>query len=296
VTVNLIDEAWAKVDPQTARNQGYAGIIGYVSQDDTGKNLTADDAARIHGVGLDVGLVYEYNPQSALGGLAQGWADAGIAVAHARSIGAPAGTCLYAAVDFNASTGELGTIYTYALGYQATVQASGYRAGVYAGFPVVDYLAKSGYTGLLWQTYAWSESKWSDRANVRQVANGIIIAGADVDRDEAETPDWGQWPPSGQQEGAVTMGQYGFASELDGPYLAWRGDALATGATEVRDGPGKGEHVWIVQQLIDIKTELDKLSATVANMTPAASGLTDDDRAALGQLNNLLGQVAAHIK
>lgn len=287
MTAWLLDEAWAKVDPAAARSAGYTGIIGYVSQSTTGKNLTVDDVARIHATGLDVGLVYEYNTQSALGGYVQGQRDAYIAVAHAQGLGAPKGVCLYASVDWDVQRDQVATVLNYAHGFADVARNAGYRYGIYAGYRPCAYLVQAGYDGLLWQTYAWSSGQWVAQAAIRQVANGIFVAGVDVDRDVAQVIDWGQWSPQG---GSSTMTQPASNEDVNvyaGMFLGGPscGKTVPTEFRVPSDTFGNA----LFSQLAYVRAKLDALSVP-------ASVVTDEQMAAIGQLNNLLGQVAAHIR
>ena len=186
-----LDEAWAKVTPQRAYDAGYRFIIGYISQDITGKNLTVADVATIHAAKMDVGLVYEYQTMSALGGAAQADIDAAIAISHAKGLGAPQGVCLYTAIDFNPLTGQLPSVRSYIARFSARCQAAGYRSGPYASYAVCNDVKN--IVSLLWQTYAWSNGQWLPEADIRQTQNGVHVAGQNVDNDETEVSDWGQW-------------------------------------------------------------------------------------------------------
>lgn len=190
-----IDEDWSKVDPWRAWQDGFRFIFGYVSQDMTGKNFAPSDVSSILSNGFAIGLVYEYNPQSALGGYSQGVTDAQIAIAHAQSLGAPLGVALYAAVDWNVQPGQMSTCLAYATGFLATCSAVGYRSGIYGGYPLCLYLQQHNYGGFLWQTYAWSNGAWLAGAAVRQTQNGVSEAGVTIDLDESEVIDFGQWQP-----------------------------------------------------------------------------------------------------
>lgn len=188
-----LDEDWSKVNPTQAWLDGFRFIFGYVSQDGTGKNFSPGDVASIFAAGFAIGLVYEYNPQSALGGYLQGVTDANIAIAHAQSLGVPRGVALYAAVDWNVLPGQMSTCLAYATGFLDTCAAAGFRSGIYGGYPLCYYLTQHNYGGFLWQTYAWSNGAWLAAAAVRQTLNGISEAGATVDLDESERIDFGQW-------------------------------------------------------------------------------------------------------
>src|SRR5262249_50303723 len=44
-----------------------------------------------------------------------------------------------------------------------------------------------------WQTFAWSAGRWEPRAQLRQVRNGVTIAGGACDIDQSQADDFGQW-------------------------------------------------------------------------------------------------------
>jgi hypothetical protein len=76
-------------------------------------------------------------------------------------------------------------------------------------------------------------------------------------------------------------------------WMAYRVEAESLGLDVVRDGPGKGEPMWLVQTVRDIQTKVS---------TPAPVALTDADRAAIiagvaaeigGKLDELLARLAA---
>lgn len=256
MTILLIDEDWSKADPVQLRAAGYTGVIGYVSEDTTGKNLTRAQVDAAHAAGLDVGLVYEYATVAAAQGANRGVRDAAIAVDQALALGAPAEVCLYAAVDFNPTPAQMPAVLAYLEAFQQYAAGAVYRAGAYGGYPTCQYLAQHGYTGLLWQTYAWSGGLWWPSAVLRQTLNHITVAGATVDRDEAESPDWGQWK-------AADMA---FMDDPNAAALAWRVQGLVAGADTVQDGPTKGEPIALVRTLAEIQT---------GQAAPATVTLTD---------------------
>jgi hypothetical protein len=72
------------------------------------------------------------------------------------------------------------------------------RVGVYGGFRVCSYLWRQSLVSYIWQTYAWSGGAWFTTTHIRQVRNGINVAGVDCDADEAypdRSGDYGQWMP-----------------------------------------------------------------------------------------------------
>lgn len=193
-----LDEDWSKVDPSTARTQGFHFIVGYVSQDHTGKNITRAQIDSAHAHGLDVALVFEYAPESARSGAYGGTVDAGIACYNAWALRAPQGMTIYFAIDYDARTGsEMATVAQYLIAAQKVCAAKGYRVGAYAGYYVCLFLADHGFDGFLWQTYAWSRGQWESSVVLRQVENSIHVGTAVVDRDEQMRPLFGQWRPDG---------------------------------------------------------------------------------------------------
>lgn len=289
----ILDEAWSKVDPAGAVAAGYHGVIGYVSEDTTGKNLTATDVQRLHAVGLDVGLVYEYDPKGALKGNAEGARDAGIAVRGAQALGAPAMVTLYTAIDFDARDTDMPALRAYVDAYTTVVNAHGYRAGVYGSYAVCWVLHRSGWRGMLWQTYAWSHGVWCEGLTVRQTRNGVHLAGADIDQDATQAVDWGQWPAvgtPGRIEGSNSV------SIKSDNIIA----ALSEGDPTTVDETGKAIPVCPVQWRIrdeawqtSVNAALSGLATAVARLGTVNGTLTDQEAADLHTIASVLKAPAA---
>ena len=283
----LIDEAWAKVDPGAAKLAGYVGIIGYISEDNTGKNLTRAQVDAIHTQGLDVGFADEYGATEALGGFAAGRTRALRTIGFAQALGVPAGVAFYAPADWDVTDAQKPAVLSYATAHDMYLKSAGYRGGLYSGYYTCAYLMSHGYQGLLWQTYAWSGGLWLAGVAIRQTVNGIHIAGADVDRDTAEFIDWGQWPPGGRTDTMTTPPSNEDVNVYDGLYFGGPscGPTVPPEFRIATDSNGNA----LFSQLAYIRAKLDALSVP-------ASVVTADQMAAIGQLSNLLGQIAAHIK
>ena len=102
----------------------------------------------------------------------------------------PEGRPIYFGVDFDAAASQQGTINAY---FDGAISVLGkQRVGAYAGYYVIKRLFDAGKITWGWQTYAWSGGKWDSRAQLRQVKNGVVIAGGDCDIDEARAR--GLWP------------------------------------------------------------------------------------------------------
>lgn len=197
-----IDEDWAKVNPDAAG--GFDFIVGYESEDTTGKNLTVADIAAIHAAHKDVGIVYEFNPQSALLSAPEGHRTAAVAINHAQSVGAPKGVCLYnASFDFDVQPSQFSVCDAFLSAYISDVHSAGYRGGPYAGYGYIQHSGSLSLADFYWQTYGWSLDangivQWSPYAVLHQYANGVNVAGVLVDLDTSLALDWGQWKWNGR--------------------------------------------------------------------------------------------------
>jgi hypothetical protein len=139
-------------------------------------------------------LVYEDGPTTSdYFSFGRGQADGTRAAQQASLVGAPAGTVLYFAVDYDASTTDIaGVITQYFNGVAGTLKsfaaASGvaYIAGVYGSGATCGAITAAGLAkcGWLAQSTGWSGhdtySDWSIRQGMP-----TVIAGLSVDPDDA---------------------------------------------------------------------------------------------------------------
>lgn len=160
------------------------------------KDLSGAELADLFAAGLDVVLVFETDGRTGpLQGMGGGYRDASVAISQAESLGAPRGTCIYFAVDFDAEAQPSIRPALYAYFSEATVRchAAGFRCGVYGGLAAVTWDASA--VDLIWQTYAWSGGDWALDAALEQYLNGASVNGVIVDDDRCVAGDFGQWSP-----------------------------------------------------------------------------------------------------
>lgn len=156
------------------------------------KALSAQEVADDHAAGLGVGLIYETDGRSGpMAGAAGGAADAAAAIASARALGAPSGTAIYFAVDFDAQPAHRNRIASYAATVTALCHAAGFRSGIYGGLRVMSWVQHLCDYG--WQTEAWSYGSWNAWAVLRQ-AGTVTVPGLTADRDLSRGP-FGVWAP-----------------------------------------------------------------------------------------------------
>lgn len=191
-----VDYSFSRPDPATLYSLGYRFAIRYLSGI-SGKDLSVPEKQSLLAAGLAICVVFETDGRTGpLRGAPGGVADATAAVAQARSLGIPPGTCLYFAVDFDALGAQLALVRAYGQAATPVCHAAGYRSGLYGGYATAEDV--TGAVDLLMQTIAWSGGQWDPAAVLRQVQEGVVIGGAQVDIDHAVAADYGQFPQEGE--------------------------------------------------------------------------------------------------
>lgn len=184
-----VDYAWARPSLGQLKADGFSFAARYLSYDTSGKNLSHGEADALLGAGIDVVVVWEQNAADALSGYNRGAQDAQAAAQQAAADGAPANAPIYFAVDFDATPGDQVAINSYFDGAASVIGRA--RTGGYGGYYVIKRAFDAGKIAYGWQTYAWSGGQWDNRAQLRQIENGIY--GGQLDKDLAVADDFGQW-------------------------------------------------------------------------------------------------------
>src|ERR1041385_3226647 len=220
-----IDYAWSRPSsPQALHAAGYTFAARYLSYDTTGKNLSAGEARDLFGAGIDVVANWEGGANDALSGFSTGASEARDAAAQAAAAGMPADRPIYFSVDFDASPGQQAAIDSYFDGVASVLGVD--RTGAYAGYYVIQRLFDHGKIKWGWQTYAWSGGQWEPRAQLRQIQNGVRVAGCDSDIDESVAADFGQWGPNAPAAATPPEGSQAFLYPNQQHFFAVAGDAL----------------------------------------------------------------------
>src|SRR5262249_20901349 len=105
-------------------------------------------------------------------------------------IGAPLSLPIYFSVDFDAGS-QLDVVDAYFDGVASVLGVD--RVGAYGGYATIKNLFDTGRIRWGWQAYAWSYGQWDARPQVRQVQNGVDVAGGTCDLDVAVAANFGQW-------------------------------------------------------------------------------------------------------
>lgn len=160
---------------------GYEGILRYISHT-PGKDLTATERDEALAAGLTIGLIFESTANRAAQGHAAGLADGLYANGRADALGYPASCTLWFAVDFD---GAMSAVQPY---FDGVAAAGGRPFAPYGGVNIIDGVR---YSGVGWQTVAWSHNKISARAGLLQ--DGFH---GSYDSNRVLKADYGQWDQS----------------------------------------------------------------------------------------------------
>lgn len=173
----------------------YVGYFqGYdISKIDTpqGKVLTPSEARANSQAGIATVSNYEWTAERALQGPSAGSWDAQTADKIHRACGGPPTRPIYFSVDFNAIAAQTPAIISYFKGVASVIGLG--RTGAYGPYEVIKALFDAGAITWGWQTYAWSNGQWDERAHIQQYQNSQTLAGASVDYDRSMQSDFGQW-------------------------------------------------------------------------------------------------------
>ncbi|WNR47032.1 glycoside hydrolase domain-containing protein [Paenibacillus roseipurpureus] len=147
------------------------------------KALTKQEAIAISAAGMNVVSVYETIANRALGGRDAGLEDGAIALQVASQVGQPEGSCIYFAVDFDATPSQMAAVIAYIQG--ASEATPTFTTGVYGSYAVMEAVRAAGACSHFWQTYAWSAGKKSTFIQIYQYLNDVMANGIAVDYDES---------------------------------------------------------------------------------------------------------------
>lgn len=185
-----VDYAW---DVPSAAGLAAAGkrfAVRYGGPGGIGKQLKADELARLRAAGLDV-VANAEGTAGGFKGTAAGKSWAQSAAAYFGALGIPAGRPIYFSVDWDAGSDDWAAIDAALRGAASVIGAG--AVGVYGSYDTVAHCSAAGTATWFWQTYAWSGGRWHPAAQLQQYRNAVTVAGADCDLTRAMVADYGQW-------------------------------------------------------------------------------------------------------
>lgn len=229
VTAYGLDFSWGRPSIDAIVGAGYTFVCRYLSWDNTGKNLTWDEAQAYINAGLTIVSNWEYQAKAPLNGYNQGVNDAREAALQHAGCGGPADAPIYFSADWDVQPYEYPAVEDYYRGCAAIMGGPKY-VGAYGGIDIIRRLFDLGLIGWGWQTYAWSSGAWDGRAHIRQVQNGITVGGADCDRNEAWAANyggWGQPTTSDSEDDDMPKNNAWLAQDQTGIAVVWIDDTAS---------------------------------------------------------------------
>jgi hypothetical protein len=179
------------------KNGGKAFVCRYLSGGSS-KDINAAELAAWKAAGI--GVVFVWETDGIMSSQAEGASHATVADAQLKQIGASG-----AVVFFAADAAAMPDLHGYMAGVVSVLGKA--RTGIYGGISSVSAAFNDGLVTFGWQTLAWSNGQWDNRALLRQVQNGVNFGPAQVDLDQAAfwnsskvltmSDDFGQWPRPG---------------------------------------------------------------------------------------------------
>ena len=170
--------------------QGFVFVGRYLDNRTSWKALSDVEARDISEAGLYIVSLYERTASRPREGAAAGQAGGRQALAHAKQVGQPEGSAIYAAVDYDAQAADYDQIEAYMRAFDAEID--GYELGIYGSYAVCKAMYQCGVTQKLMQTYAWSRGQVFPQNSIYQYENDISVNGIGIDRCESNG-DAGGW-------------------------------------------------------------------------------------------------------
>lgn len=230
---------------------GITTVIRYITRGSPNgsKHVKLPEVQAIKAAGKKLAIVHETFGDFAHAGrggisAADGVADGKYSRAVMPKLGAPAGACVYFAVDCDASPSQLkNNVLPYFKNVRAAFEDGEYRVGVYGPGVVCQAVQDAGFADLFWLSNAkgWKGyAAFKPKADLLQLLPTHVAGGLDVDPDVAQSEDWGNFEPFADDADIVT----GAVTEPDGqPMRLGQGDTAADSGEAVASMGGNFDSI-----------------------------------------------------
>lgn len=195
----LIDYSAGVPRASEVKRAGFAGAVRYVSPARDAwmkaKPIRKPEADDYKAHGLELVSIYQNLKEDWRRARTGGVVDAADAVAYHLEAGGPKGAVIYCAIDSNPSPEEFRShALPYIEGFWDTLEALGYRRGVYCNTKVMGWLEGRKFTDFLWWKHGWGSDARTEGAALHQYEiDKYTVDGVKVDRNHAYADDYGQW-------------------------------------------------------------------------------------------------------
>lgn len=314
----------SRIDPAALKAAGVTDVFRYLCYEispgvPNPKVIQQREYDELIAAGIGVTLNWEFDEKDWNHGYTAGQLHGSLAGTMANERGYPKGCTIFGSADYDMPyTDWITRAQYYARGFADGVTSHGYKPGVYGPWDVLRWVSSQDSSWKLWQagmSTAWSGGRNAAAfpgASVRQRRH-ITIGGVDTDWNDILIPNWGQ-----ARKGQTMAEDYGRAPDPhDGGTTACRVMDVWL-AEEETTSPGYGTPTARTKRLQGMTDALARIEAKLNTPTPpvqvsltdgdrdlinraiaaltAATPLTASDMQTIGQLRDLLGVVAGHLR
>lgn len=195
--MKVLDAAYPAWTIPELANPQIAGVIRYVGDEASSKNMRPREFSELVAAGVRVGTVFETSGTDYVGGYAQGVTDGRKARTAAHGLGFPDSRPIFCTVD--RGDGPNPTIVDYERGFNVGAGFGHWLEGFYGDRALAGLLFSAGVVGWYWQTNArgWPGDATDDpRAAIIQRTSKSFpqIPPGSYDESDVFATDWGQYP------------------------------------------------------------------------------------------------------
>lgn len=239
----LADYSASPIPAASLKKAGYGGAIRYISPPREawmrGKPLTNKEVQDFKANGLELAVVWQYLKEDWRRGFKGGVQDAKRAVQVVRSLGGPANSIIYFAVDSNPTLAEWNSVtVNYVKGLRSVV---GDRLGLYCNTKCKAWAVQDGYR-FFWWKHNWGSDGDLEGCHVHQFEiDRASVGGVTVDRNRTFKANWGQWSMAHKLPNSAKNGASAGSSPGGGGKGPKAGYITALGDVWLRDKPSQVE-------------------------------------------------------
>lgn len=308
----------SRIDPAALKAAKVTDVFRYLCYSPVGdwKTIQKPEYDELIAAGIGVTLNWEYDKRDWNHGYTVGKDHGATAGQMAEALGYPKGCTIFGSADYDMPyTDWIVRGQYYARGFADGLAAYGYKPGVYGPWDVLKWVSALSASWQLWQagmSYAWSGGRNAvayPGISIRQRYH-YPITEIDTDWNDILIPEWGQ-----ARKGMAMAEDYGRApNPNDGGTTACRMVDVWLGEEETTI-PGYGTPTARTKRLMDMTDTLARIEARVNAPTlvaltdsdrdlinravealSAATPLTAADMTTIGQVRDLLGVIASHLR
>lgn len=163
----ILDYSWARPSPQSCKDYPAIGVMRYLGNDWSGRDIGPDELAALLGAGLGVGFVFETSANRVLQGYDAGCWDADSATKYMVDLGVPNDIPVYFAADCDVNPAQS---WGVVMDYYAGALGCAHPARSYGEADVLDMCFDTFGMRHGWQPAAtsWSDGRLSVNASMWQ--------------------------------------------------------------------------------------------------------------------------------